>query len=513
MSQGSCFEMLATWITIAVYVAVLIGIGIVTGRSSTSSADITVGGRRMGAWMASLSYGTAYFSAVMFVGYAGATGYGFGLWGILVGLGNMVLGSLLAWLLLARRTREVAARLSLHTMPEFLGKRFNSRAMKLFSCLVIFIFLVPYSASVYKGLGSIAHVLFGINDTLFMVIIAGLAALLLLFGGYLVQARADFVQGIIMMVGVTLLIVFVIRAPQVGGLSGIMEYAKTDLGLPKLNGPQSWALISLFFMTSMGTWGLPHMIQKYFAIKDDGQAKRGIWISSLFALLVAGGGYFIGSLCHMFFTRAQYDGMAEQYGATFKDYIVPNMIKIVNLPGVLLGIVLVLLLAASITTLCSISLTASSTIVLDFFKDLKPDTKEKQLKLGTKLVCVVFVIISYFVANSNTPILDMMSYSWGIISGSFLAPYVLSLYYKGTNKIGAWAGILTGFCIALVPAVSKLINVFGSSSETARTLMGYGPQFATVAMISSVAVCLVVSFAAGGRKRAEKEAATSAAIA
>ena len=503
--------MLATWITIAVYIAVLIGIGIVTGRSSKSIADITVGGRRMGAWFASLSYGTAYFSAVMFVGYAGATGYGFGLWGVLVGLGNMVLGSLLAWLLLARRTREVAARLDLHTMPEFLEKRFDSRAMKLFSCLVIFIFLIPYSASVYKGLGSIAHVLFGIDDTLFMVIIAGLAALLLLFGGYLVQARADFVQGIIMMVGVVLLIVFVVKSPQAGGLGGIAEFAKTEIGLPKLDGKMAWALISLLFMTSMGTWGLPHMIQKYFAIKSDEQAKRGIWISSFFALLVAGGGYFIGSLCHMFFNRAQYDALQAEFGPTFKDYIVPTMIKIVNLPGVLLGIVLVLLLAASITTLCSISLTASSTIVLDFFKNLRPNTKEKRLKLGTKIVCVVFVVISYFVANSNTPILDMMSYSWGIISGSFLAPYVLSLYYKGTNKTGAWAAIFTGFGIALVPAVSKLVNVFGSASETAAALMGYGPQFATVAMCASVAVCLLVSMATGGNRKAESAKETAAA--
>jgi len=500
--KGSIF-MTAMWITIGVYIAGLITVGIVTGKSSKSIADLTVGGRQAGAWLSALSYGTAYFSAVMFVGYAGATGFGFGLWGVLVGLGNAAFGALLAWLLLARRTREAAARLNLHTMPEFFEKTFGSRAMKLFACLVVFIFFVPYSASVYKGLGSIAQVLLGINDTVFMVIIAALAALLLFFGGYLVQARADFIQGIIMMGGVALLIFFVVRADAVGGVQGIMEYAKTPQGLPKLDGKGLWGLMSLLLMTSFGTWGLPHMLQKFFGIRDDKQARRGIWISTFFATLVAGGGYFIGSLCHAFFKAGQIsvEGLQAEHGAVFKDYIVPNMLGAANIPGVLLGIVFVLLLAASVSTLCSVTLTASSTLMMDFIGTLRPKTQEKQLKLGVKLLCLLFIAVSYFVANSKTPILDLMSYSWGIISGSFMAPYVLSLYYKKTSKVGAWSGIGTGFTIALVPAVCKMLNVFGSAAESVVKLMGQGPQFAVIAMCASIAVCFAVSAATKSKRR------------
>ncbi|MDR3314220.1 MAG: sodium:solute symporter family protein [Oscillospiraceae bacterium] len=487
------------WGTIGVYIALLVGVGIAAGRSSKSIADLTVGGRQAGAWLSALSYGTAYFSAVMFVGYAGSAGYSFGLWGILAGLGNVVFGTLLAWLVLARRTRAIAAELNLHTMPEFLEKRYDSRAMKFFACVVIFIFLIPYSASVYKGLGSIARVLLGFeSDRTFMIIIAALAALLLLFGGYLVQARADFIQGVIMMVGIVMLILYVLKAPQVNWFSGIAEYAKTDAGLPKLDGKQWWALLSLVLMTSFGTWGLPHMIQKYFGIKNDQQAKRGIFISTFFALLVAGGGYFIGSLCHLFLD-AKTQTELEAYGKTFKDYIVPTMLKLANIPTVLMGVVLVLLLAASVSTLCSVTLTASSTLVLDFFKGLRPKTEEKALRLGTKLVCLAFIAVSFLVATSKTPILDLMSYSWGIISGSFLAPYVLSLYYKGTNKIGAWAGIATGFVIAIIPAIYKMIDVFqnNDASQGIKTIAGYGTQFAVVAMASSVAVCLLVSVITG----------------
>ncbi|MDR2525526.1 MAG: sodium:solute symporter family protein [Oscillospiraceae bacterium] len=491
------------WGTIAVYILLLVGVGLAAGRGSRSIADITVGGRQTGAWLSALSYGTAYFSAVMFVGYAGSTGYSFGLWGVLAGLGNVLFGSLLAWLVLARRTRKIAAELNLHTMPEFLEKRYGSRAMKFFACLVIFVFLVPYSASVYKGLASIAQVLLGVGDMTFMIIIAALAALLLLFGGYLVQARADFIQGLIMMAGVALLIYFVLKSKPVGGFAGIAAFARQNpLAMPRLDAERWWALLSLVLMTSFGTWGLPHMIGKFFGLKDNRQARRGITISTLFALLVAGGGYFIGSLCHMFLSPEIKTALLSEHPATFTDYIVPTMLKLADIPSVLLGVVLVLLIAASVSTLCSVTLTASSTLVLDFYRGFRPQIGERKLRLGTKLVCLTFVAASFAVANSKTPIFDLMSYSWGIISGSFLAPYVLALYYKKTSRAGAWSGILTGFLTALPPAVCKLATVFmrGGAGAVVEKLAGYGTQFAVAAMALSVVVCFAVS-AWGARRR------------
>ena len=227
------------------------------------------------------------------------------------------------------------------------------------------------------------------------------------------------------------------------------------------------------------------MIQKYFGIKDDKQAKRGIVISTFFALLVAGGGYFIGSLCHLFFTK---ETMPVQ------DYIVPTMLKLVRMPSVLLGVVLVLLIAASVSTLCSITLSAGSTLSMDLIKArLKPSMTDKNVSILTKVLCVIFVIGSYVVANTDTPILDMMSYSWGIISGSFLAPYVVALYWKKMNRAGAWAGMWSGFLIALVPAVSKLLSLAGVSAPVVTKLAGLGPVFAVVAMLVSLLLCFVVS--------------------
>ena len=480
-------ENLSVWITIAVYIVALVVIGIVTGKKSKSVADFTVGGRKAGAWLSALSYGTAYFSAVMFVGYAGKTGLSFGMWGVLAGIGNAVFGSLLAWIVLARKTRDVSARLKIQTMPQFFETRYGSPALRTFSAAVIFIFLIPYSASVYAGLASIADVLLGINDDLFLIIIAVLAMLIILFGGYLVQARADFVQGIVMMVGVTLLIVCVVRSRQVGGLEGLKEYMNTESGLPKLNGNQWISLMATVLMTSFGTWGLPQMISKYFGIKDDKQAKRGIIISTFFAFLVAGGGYFIGSLCHRFYTVGK--DMPE-----IADYIVPSMLKDSALPSVLLGVIIVLLLSASVSTLCSVTLSASSAVSIDLISHkIKKDLPEKKKGVYTKVFCVLFIILSYVVANTKTPILDMMSYSWGIISGSFLAPYLLALYYKKLNKISAWAGILTGFFIALVPATCKVLNLCGNNNEIVLKLMSQGPLYACIAMIASLCMCFIFS--------------------
>lgn len=476
-------EKLAIWITIGVYIALMVVIGITQGRKAKSIADITVGGRNAGAWLSALSYGTAYFSAVMFVGYAGGTGKAYGLWGILAGLGNAVFGSWLAWKVLARRTRDTAYRLKIKTMPQYLEKRYTSESMRLFACVIIFIFLIPYSASVYKGLASVADVLLGIDVNICMIIIAVVAALLLVFGGYLVQARADFLQGIVMMFGVTMLIVCVIRCDKVGGVQGLVEYAHSDLGLPKLSGSQWVSLWATVLMTSFGTWGLPQMIQKYFGLKDDKQAKKGILISTFFAFLVAGGGYFIGSLCYRFFTP-------ETLPA--QDYIVPEMLKASQLPSVLMGIVLVLLIAASVSTLCSITLTASSTFTIDFIGHFKKDMSVKKSSFTIKLLCVIFIIGSYVIANTDTPILDMMSYSWGIISGSFLAPYVISLYWKKMNTKGAWAGIFGGFLIAVIPAAAKVMTNF-TANETVIMLANKGPVFACAAMLASLALCFAVS--------------------
>ena len=477
------------WIVIAAYLVMMVGIGIASSKSSKKITDFTVGGRNAGAWLSAFSYGTAYFSAVMFVGYAGASGWRFGLWSILPGIGNAVFGSLLAWLVLAKRTRDITRRQKIKSMPQFFEKRFGSQRMKMFCVAVIFIFLIPYSASVYKGLTSVCSVLLKVDDTLCMIVIAVASALILILGGYAATLKADFAQGIIMIGGVSLLIFFIVRSQQVGGLAEGISRMKLqfDHNIAPMEHISLWATV---LMTSFGTWGLPQMVHKYYGIRDDKEVKRGTIISTLFALLIAGGGYFIGSFSHLFFQN----GQLPEGGV---DFLVPNMLNMAGLPDVLLGIVLVLLIAASVSTLSAITLTACSTVSMDLVRArLKPDLSATKTATVTKLLCLLFVVASFFIANTKTPILDMMSYSWGIISGSFLAPYLISLYWRKFNRIGAWAGMLTGFTVSLPPIIAKL---FVNPETPFGALANFGPLFACLAMISSLLVCLAVAAIANAR--------------
>lgn len=477
-------------IVVGVYALFMLLIGIFNSRSTKNMTDFTVGKRNANGWMSALSYGTSYFSAVMFVGYAGSAGRSFGLWATLVGIGNAIFGSFLAWLVLAKRTREVSTRKKIKSMPQFFEERYNSKGMKLFSCIVIFIFLLPYSASVYNGLASVCSVLLNIDELICMVIIAVLAAIVLFLGGYIAMLKADFFQGIIMAGGIVALIVMFMLSPSVGGFSGgisrMGEFMKNNNMAP-LSFNSAVSLIAMILMTSFGTWGLPQMIHKYYAIRDEKEVKRGMVVSTVFAVLVGGGGYFIGSFSHLF---------DDKLVGTPTDQVVPAMLKIAGLPDILLGIILVLLISASVSTLTSITLTACSTISMDIIKDrIKKDISSKSLSILTKILCLIFVVASFFIARTpNTPILDMMSYSWGILAGSFLAPYMLALYCKRINRLGAWCGMLAGFITAMPPLFAKLFDNSLQAPFGLGALMNQGPLFACIAGVVSIIICLAVSF-------------------
>ena len=491
---------LIIWITVAVYIAFIVAVSIINKKRSKSMTDFAVGGRSAGGWASALSYGTAYFSAVMFIGYSGGTGWKYGLWAVLPGIGNAIFGSLLAWLVLANRTRSVTRELKIKSMPQFFDKRFSSPAMKMFCMIVIFIFLIPYSASVYKGLTSVCSVLLGVNETICMIVIALVSLVVVVLGGYAAALKADFIQGIVMIVGVIVLIVSVIRCQQVGGLEAGLSAIREKTQALELGPVQHIGLWATVLMTSFGTWGLPQMIHKYYGIRDNKEVKRGTVVSTFFALVVAGGGYFIGSLSRLF-----YSNLVE--GGT--DYLVPNMLSQAGLSSILLGVVLVLLIAASVSTLSSITITASSTITMDFVKPkIFPNFDGVKTAWISRIISVIFIVLSYIIANSNTPILDMMSYSWGIISGSFLAPYAISLYWKKLNKAGAWAGMIGGFIVALPPVICKLfangvtLKLFGLNFGN---VMDMGAHFACLSMVVSIILCVVVSLITSKSKQTSED--------
>ena len=474
--------MASQFIIFGIYVIFLVFVAIFSNRRTKTTDDFVLGGRKIGAWMSAFAYGTTYFSAVMFVGYAGKFGWNLGLSATWIGIANALIGTWLAWKLMARPTRRITQRLDTATMPDFFFKRYKSQGLKITAAIIIFVFLVPYCASVYQGLGYFFESVFGMPYAYCMIAMAVLTAIYLLAGGYIATALTDFVQGIIMIGGVVLMVVFVTGHEAVGGISqGLSKIAAIpDVGAalasPFGSAKNAVLLISLIILTSFGTWGLPQMVHKFYAIKDQKAIRRGTTISTLFALLVGGAAYFVGTFGRLFLEQAPEN----------MDMVMPQVMT-AALPSVLIGLILVLILAASMSTLSSLVLVSSSSISLDLIKGvMKPQLKEKSAMALMRIFCVVFVAVSLVIALAKpAAIVTLMSYSWGALSGCFLAPFLLGVRWRGMTKAGAWAGVITGLIVVVPLMIMGAIGVLPGWMSP--------PAIGSMAMIVSLIVTVVVS--------------------
>lgn len=429
----------------------MIGVGIYCRKHTKSVDGFVLGGRNAGPWLTAFAYGTSYFSSVVFVGYAGQFGWRFGLASTWIGLGNAFLGSLLAWLVLAKRTRTMTTHLSSATMPDFFGKRFNSKSIKIAASMIAFVFLVPYTASIYNGLSRLFGVAFNIDYKICVIAMALLTAVYVVLGGYMATAINDLIQGAIMLVGIVAVISSVLNGQ--GGFTSAVnklsllasDQAATQgqVGaFTSIFGADPISLFSVIILTSLGTWGLPQMVHKFYTIKDERSIKAGTVISTVFALVIAGGCYFLGGFSRLF-PEAMADGLAY-------DKIIPFMVG--QLSDLLIGVVIVLVLSASMSTLSSLVLTSSSTLVLDFLKGniVKKMTEKSQIK-WMRIFIVAFIALSVVLAlNPPTFIAQLMGISWGALAGAFLAPFMYSLYSKNITRASIWCCFASGIGITVV---------------------------------------------------------------
>lgn len=454
--------MITKIIFLLVFFAVMVGVGVYSRKHTTNVNDFVLGGRAVGPWLTAFAYGTSYFSAVVFVGYAGQFGYKYGISATWIGLGNAVIGSLLAWVILGRRTRVMTKHLSAATMPDFFGKRFNSNALRIVAAAISFIFLIPYTASVYNGLSRLFGMAFDIPYAVCVIVMAVLTGVYVVLGGYMATAINDFIQGIIMLFGIVAVIVAVLNG-QGGFYEAVMKLSEieSDVALTmgqkgvfaSFFGPDLPNLIGVVVLTSLGTWGLPQMVHKFYAIKDEKSIKSGTIISTIFAIVVSGGCYFLGGFGRLFDTPSIYGAD----GAIVYDAIIPSMLS--NLPDILMGVVIVLVLSASMSTLSSLVLTSSSTLTLDLIKgNIVKNMNEKKQLLCMRIMLVFFVVISVVIAlDPPTFIAQLMGISWGALAGAFLAPFLYGLYWKGVTKVAVWASFVCGVGITVANMFIKFI--------------------------------------------------------
>ncbi len=471
-----------------IYFAVLIAIGLYCRKHATDVNGFVLGGRSVGPWLTAFAYGTSYFSAVVFVGYAGQFGWKYGIAATWAGIGNAVIGSLLAWVILGRRTRIMTQHLDSATMPQFFGERFGSGSLKIGASAIIFIFLIPYTASLYNGLSRLFGMAFDIDYSVCILLMAVLTAVYVIAGGDMATAINDFIQGIIMLVGIVTVIAAVLKSK--GGFMAALDnlarvtdesVTSTPGIFASFFGPDPLNLLFVVLLTSLGTWGLPQMVQKFYAIKNEQSIKKGTIISTLFALVVAGGSYFLGGFGRLF--SDQVDVAANGF-----DSIIPTMLS--GLSPMLIALVVILVLSASMSTLSSLVIASSSTLTIDFLKVLVfKKMEEKKQVLTMRILIVVFIAISSVLAliqykSSVTFIAQLMGVSWGALAGSFLAPFLYSLYSRKVTKASCWV------CF-LFSSVLMIANIFFRSSFPA--IMQSPINCGAIAMLAGLVIVPVVS--------------------
>lgn len=483
-----------SFVILGLYMVVMIGIAYYCRtRKDSGLDDFFLAGRGMGGWMSAFAYGTTYFSAVIFIGYSGKLGWGYGMATVWIGIGNAVIGSLFAWLVLASRTRKMTHRLNVNTMPEFFESRYDCKYIKLFTSAIIFIFLIPYSASVYQGLGYLFELIFGLDFKWVVIIMAGITAIYVFFGGYLATALTDFVQGIIMLAGVIVMVILILNYVDWNeGIKRVIDAGGTFIPTVKsengfLNSPFV-SIASLFILTSLGIWGLPQSVHKFYAIKNRTAIVKATVISTLFSAVIGIGAYFVGT-----FGKVILNGQLPEGGY---DYIVPEML-IKTMPAMVLGLIGVLVLSASMSSLSSLTLSSASAVSVDLYKGyIRKDCDDKKVKFLMRILCLVFVVLSAFFAIKKIDIIiTLMSLSWGTLAGCFLGPYVWGLYSKKITKAAAWTSVISGLVITF-----GLIFIFGATdgeasgfTEIIKSGLSKTPFIGAVTMIFSLIITPVVS--------------------
>ena len=482
-----------TAILVICFFGLMITVGLYCRKNATDVDGFVLGGRSVGPWLTAFAFGTSYFSAVIFVGYAGQFGWNFGLASTWIGLGNAFIGSLLAWNVLGRRTRVMTQHLNSKTMPDFFEKRFGSTALKIAASVIVFIFLIPYTASLYNGLSSLFGIAFDIPYWVCILAMAILTGVYVIFGGYMATAINDFIQGIIMLIGIVAVIVATLN--QNGGLMGSVELLATGENggweYASFFGPNPIFLIFVVMLTSLGTWGLPQMVGKFYAISNEEAIRKGTLISTIFAIIVAGGCYFLGGFGRVFVTP---DAVAQKGF----DSIVPTMLS--GLSPYIIGIVIVLVLSASMSTLSSLVLTSASTLALDVMVPVaKKKVSEKKKLFIMRALIVFFIALSAVIAILKDSIwkdfvfiAQMMGVSWGALAGAFLAPFLYGLYWKKTTRTAVWVSFIFGVGLMLVQLLvsMKMVSFNGGALGFVFTNSLYSGVFA---MVGGLVIVPIVS--------------------
>ncbi len=431
-------------IVLAAYLVLLVVMGVWMGRRTRSAEDFYIGGRQVGPWVTAFSFVAAYFSSVVIIG-GGAFGYHYGMSTLWIGASNVLVGCTLAWIVLGRRLWQFTKRLDTMTIPGFIGKRYGARDAEVFSAVIIFVFMIVYNVSVLVGMGKIMEGLMGIPYTT-AVVVAGLIILIYVsIGGYLAVVWTSFVQAWIMIFGL-LLLAFATLA-KVGGLTAAnIQLASINPGLVTTPGVWGWGgLISFAMIVSLGVWGMPQLLVRFYSMKNTRVLRLGVVLATLggaMALLP----YMTGALSRL---------IVRPLSVAEMDLAIPLVTKAVLNPwgG---AIFLAGVMAAGMSTFASVLIIVSGAVVKDLGGGVKFAgrgdivTREKrQVALGRAASFGAGLISLAIAYRPPALVLVITAFAWAVIASSCLWPVVLGVYWRRGNRAGAISSMIAGTVVAL----------------------------------------------------------------
>ena len=458
-------------ITIAVYLIMMVVVGVICAKKTDNVGDFYLGGRKLGPFVTAMSAEASDMSGWLLMGLPGvayATGIADAAW---TGIG-LAIGTYLNWLIVSKRIRKYSHVCNSITIPDFFSNRFrdSKKILTLISALIIIVFFIPYTGSGFSACGKLFNSLFGAYYHIAMIISAVVIIAYTTIGGFLAASTTDLIQGLLM--SFAIVIVLIVGVVNAGGVANVIAHGQAIEGFfdvmkyhdPATGGAVSQGVIPILsgLAWGLGYFGMPHILVRFMAIRDPQEVKKSrniamIWV--LISLSVA--------VCIGFTGAALYPNVAELAGNGNQRifiYMTTHLFKGL-IPLFMAGVILSGILAATMSTSDSQLLIASSCVSKNLFQGLfKKEMSEEKVLMISRLTTIVIALIGIFIAmDENSSVFGLVENAWAGFGGAFGPLTLFALFWKRTNLKGAIAGMLSGGIIALVWPVTlgKLGGIFG----------------------------------------------------
>ena len=449
-------------VTVFVYMAAMIAIGFKFSNQNNTAGDFYLGGRKLGPFVTAMSAEASDMSSWLLMGLPGVAlagalgsqvGYIEAVWTAI----GLAVGTYLNFLLVAKRLRRYSEEIKADTIPDYFSNRFNDKSgiLTLICALIIIVFFVPYTASGFSGVGKLFESLFGLDYHISMIIGAAIICIYTTLGGFLAASTTDFIQSIIMTIALFAIVGFCISDS--GSLSASLSSAGAIKGYFNWTGADGsyGALpIASTLAWGLGYFGMPHILLRFMAIKDDKKLKTSRRIASVWVVISMAIAIFIGVIGVNF---AANHNLAEELGDSFDAeriiiYIANEFSTHSWILAVIAGLIVSGIMASIMSTADSQMLAASSSmsenIVRRFF--WKNMSTKASMILARVMVVIITVVAVFFAWDSESSVFRIVSFAWAGFGATFGPIMLLSLFWKRCNKYGAIAGLCVGGAMVFI---------------------------------------------------------------